>query len=165
MQALNKSQRTERKSFPSHNKRESQIRIQMHKQQLKIEKVKESEMRKRTETFLKAEERRMDLQMSELLMKHDRQKVEMEDELKAVLDDLQQHQMEKRKMLIKREQERLESLDNAFQRDFSAWEQQIPVKRKILKEKFKKMKEEQEILFSRKTSKISTTSVSDSLKN
>lgn len=137
----------------------------MHKQQLKIEKVKESEMRKRTETFLKAEERRMDLQMSELLMKHDRQKVEMEDELKAVLDDLQQHQMEKRKMLIKREQERLESLDNAFQRDFSAWEQQIPVKRKILKEKFKKMKEEQEILFSRKTSKISTTSVSDSLKN
>jgi len=165
VQALTKTQAAEKRALPTHCRRESNIRKQMHKQQMKIENVKESEMRKRTETFAKAENQRIELQMSELLMKHDRQKVEMEDELKAVLDDLQQHQMEKRRILMKREQDRLESLDSAFQRDFSAWEKQIPVKRKTLKDKFKKMKEEQEQYFSRKTSKIATTSVSSSLKN
>lgn len=179
-------QRNERKRLPNIQKHEAKTRLNMFKQQLKIESttnfrsnrstkssssnksntpLTDIQFKQQVQAFQNEEIQRMSRERAEQQLKHKKQKDELQDQHQFDMSEMSEHHIDRKKMLAERESDRINALDEAFSRDFIQWQKQVPMRKMLLERKFETQKQAQNEFFNRRSSRPMSGTFSQSTEN
>merc|ERR1719339_867950 len=140
---LIKNQNVERRALPKRIRAEMKAREMMFRESLRIsvtnlhEAITPTEEKDRFKKFQEAEKKRYRAEQQRFEMKHTKQLEEARAGSQAAVNELEQLQNEKRKMLMEHETSKLKELDEGYAKEFKDWKQ-------CLEEEFQQQLEEQE---------------------
>ena len=116
----------------------------MFKQALKVQNIQGDAERVRLRDFKAQEEKRQKAEIERQAYKHMQQKRELEENNISNLRELRQLQNEKKRLLVDRENERLNGMETTFRQDLHKWKQQILPRRQIIDQQFAQQLEQLE---------------------
>lgn len=141
---LDMRQKNEILRVPKVQAQEHKTRLIMFKQALKVQNIQGDAERNRLRDFKAQEEKRQKAELERQSYKHMQQKRELEENNISNLRELRQLQNEKKRLLVDRENERLNAMETSFRQDLHKWKQQILPRRQIIDQQFAQQLEQLE---------------------
>ena len=144
MEELDMRHKNDNFRLPKQQRQEQKTRLIMFKQALKVQNIIGDAERIRLRDFNIQEDKRIKTEREKMQERHLQQLRELDENNKSNLRELRQLQNEKRRLLIDREDERLNAMETSFRQDLHKWKQQMLPRKHLIDQEFAQQLEQLE---------------------